>query len=127
MSAKARARQLGERRSRIVGGRFHVHQHAGAARGHRRRSVARAPLLIKGEPGTGKTELAFDVARRLGMPLFRWHIKSIDPCPARLERIRCGGPASFYVAGLVFPEIAHGHLRAAQRVNLVKPAHRLHE
>lgn len=34
------------------------------------------PLLIKGEPGTGKTELAFDVARRLGMPLFRWHIKS---------------------------------------------------
>ena len=34
------------------------------------------PLLIKGEPGTGKTELAFDVARRLGMPLFRWHVKS---------------------------------------------------
>ena len=34
------------------------------------------PLLVKGEPGTGKTELAFDVARRLGMPLYRWHVKS---------------------------------------------------
>jgi len=34
------------------------------------------PLLVKGEPGTGKTELAFDVARRLGMPLHRWHVKS---------------------------------------------------
>lgn len=34
------------------------------------------PLLIKGEPGTGKTELAIDVARRLGAPLLTWHIKS---------------------------------------------------
>lgn len=34
------------------------------------------PLLIKGEPGTGKTELAIDVARRLDAPLFTWHIKS---------------------------------------------------
>jgi MoxR-like ATPase len=34
------------------------------------------PLLIKGEPGTGKTELAIDVARRLGAPLHAWHIKS---------------------------------------------------
>src|SRR6186997_1099381 len=34
------------------------------------------PLLVKGEPGTGKTMLAEEVARALGMPLFQWHIKS---------------------------------------------------
>ena len=34
------------------------------------------PLLIKGEPGTGKTLLAEHVARGLGMPLEKWHIKS---------------------------------------------------
>ncbi|MCU0951910.1 MAG: MoxR family ATPase, partial [Burkholderiaceae bacterium] len=34
------------------------------------------PLLIKGEPGTGKTMLAEEVARALNMPLMAWHIKS---------------------------------------------------
>ena len=34
------------------------------------------PLLIKGEPGTGKTLLAYEVARALGRPLLQWHIKS---------------------------------------------------
>jgi MoxR-like ATPase len=34
------------------------------------------PLLIKGEPGTGKTQLAEEVARSLQRPLYRWHIKS---------------------------------------------------
>jgi MoxR-like ATPase len=34
------------------------------------------PLLIKGEPGTGKTMLAEEVARALGKPLYQWHIKS---------------------------------------------------
>jgi MoxR-like ATPase len=34
------------------------------------------PLLIKGEPGTGKTMLAEEVSRALGKPLFQWHIKS---------------------------------------------------
>ena len=34
------------------------------------------PLLIKGEPGTGKTLLAEQVAASLGMPLITWHIKS---------------------------------------------------
>ena len=34
------------------------------------------PLLIKGEPGTGKTQLALEVARSLGRPIFEWHVKS---------------------------------------------------
>ncbi len=34
------------------------------------------PLLIKGEPGTGKTILAEEVAAALDMPLVQWHIKS---------------------------------------------------
>src|SRR6187200_1104929 len=38
--------------------------------------VLERPLLIKGEPGTGKTVLAEEVARALGAPLLTWHIKS---------------------------------------------------
>jgi MoxR-like ATPase len=34
------------------------------------------PLLVKGEPGTGKTMLAIEVAKSLGVPLLEWHIKS---------------------------------------------------
>jgi MoxR-like ATPase len=34
------------------------------------------PLLIKGEPGTGKTQLALEVAGALGRPIFEWHVKS---------------------------------------------------
>ncbi|WP_153117878.1 AAA family ATPase [Rhodocyclus tenuis] len=34
------------------------------------------PLLIKGEPGTGKTLLAEEVAAALGLPLYQWHVKS---------------------------------------------------
>lgn len=34
------------------------------------------PLLIKGEPGTGKTVLAYEVAKALNAPLLTWHIKS---------------------------------------------------
>ena len=35
-----------------------------------------SPLLVKGEPGTGKTMLAIEVAESLGLPLIEWHIKS---------------------------------------------------
>ena len=38
--------------------------------------VLQRPLLIKGEPGTGKTMLAEEVASALGKPLISWHIKS---------------------------------------------------
>ena len=34
------------------------------------------PLLVKGEPGTGKTLLAEEIARALGRPLHQWHVKS---------------------------------------------------
>jgi MoxR-like ATPase len=34
------------------------------------------PLLVKGEPGTGKTILAQEIARALGRPLISWHVKS---------------------------------------------------
>ena len=56
------------------------------------------PLLIKGEPGTGKTVLAEEVSKALKMPLITWHIKSttkarsatcLDPCPpSRRPRAR---------------------------------------
>src|SRR5689334_3354678 len=38
--------------------------------------VLQRPLLIKGEPGTGKTLLAMEVARSLDAPFIEWHIKS---------------------------------------------------
>ena len=34
------------------------------------------PLLVKGEPGTGKTVLAEEIAKALDMPILTWHIKS---------------------------------------------------
>ncbi|MBT8092535.1 MAG: MoxR family ATPase [Gammaproteobacteria bacterium] len=34
------------------------------------------PILVKGEPGTGKTQLAIEIANSLGRPLHEWHIKS---------------------------------------------------
>src|SRR3546814_1858602 len=36
----------------------------------------RRPLLVKGEPGTGKTVLAHEIAQAVGAPLIEWNIKS---------------------------------------------------
>ncbi|MDB5668134.1 MAG: MoxR family ATPase [Alphaproteobacteria bacterium] len=36
----------------------------------------RRPLLVKGEPGTGKTVLAHEIAQAVGAPLIEWHVKS---------------------------------------------------
>ncbi len=38
--------------------------------------LLRRPLLVKGEPGTGKTVLAHEIAAALGAPLIEWHVKS---------------------------------------------------
>ncbi len=39
-------------------------------------ATLKKPLLVKGEPGTGKTMLAEEVAEAFGLPLLQWHIKS---------------------------------------------------
>ena len=39
-------------------------------------AILKKPLLVKGEPGTGKTMLAEEVAAALNLPLLQWHIKS---------------------------------------------------
>ncbi|WBX83349.1 AAA family ATPase [Sphingosinicella microcystinivorans] len=39
-------------------------------------ATLRRPLLVKGEPGTGKTVLAAEVAEAMGAPLIEWHVKS---------------------------------------------------
>ena len=36
----------------------------------------RRPLLVKGEPGTGKTVLAYEIAKAMGTPLIEWNVKS---------------------------------------------------
>ena len=46
------------------------------------------PLLLKGEPGTGKTVLARHVAEGLGMPMLSWHIKSTTQGGRRPLRLR---------------------------------------
>ena len=43
--------------------------------------VLSRPLLIKGEPGTGKTLLANEIARALDKPFFEWQIKSTTKAP----------------------------------------------
>ena len=43
------------------------------------------PLLIKGEPGTGKTLLAIEVAQALNMELIEWHIKSTTKATKKIN------------------------------------------
>jgi MoxR-like ATPase len=49
------------------------------------------PLLVKGEPGTGKTMLALEVARALGMPIIEWHTSAPSTLRQgqRRQRPRC--------------------------------------
>ncbi len=70
------------------------------------------PLLIKGEPGTGKTRLAEEVARGLGMPLLEWHIKSTTKAQqglyeydavSRLRDSQLGDPKVHDIANYIVP------------------------
>ncbi|KAF0223175.1 MAG: MoxR-like [Rhodospirillaceae bacterium] len=68
------------------------------------------PLLIKGEPGTGKTVLAQEVAKALGRPLIPWHIKSTTKAQqglyeydavARLRDSQLGDPRVHDIANYI--------------------------
>jgi len=70
------------------------------------------PLLIKGEPGTGKTRLAEEVAQGLGMPLLEWHIKSTTKAQqglyeydavSRLRDSQLGDPKVQDIANYIVP------------------------
>ena len=52
------------------------------------------PLLIKGEPGTGKTMLAEEVARALGRAALEWHIKSTTKAQQGLYEYDAVSPAA---------------------------------
>jgi len=67
--------------------------------------VLERPLLIKGEPGTGKTVLAEEVAKALGAPLLTWHIKSPPGTAGPLRndavsRLRDSQPATARVSDI---------------------------
>jgi len=70
------------------------------------------PLLIKGEPGTGKTRLAEEVAQALGVPLLEWHVKSTTKAQqglyeydavSRLRDSQLGDPRVHDIANYIVP------------------------
>ena len=70
------------------------------------------PLLVKGEPGTGKTLLAQEIARAAGAPLIEWHIKSTTKAQhglyeydavKRLRDAQLGDPRASEIANYVVP------------------------
>jgi len=72
--------------------------------------VLERPLLIKGEPGTGKTVLAQEVAQALGAPLIEWHVKSTTKAQqglyeydavARLRDSQLGDPKVHDIANYI--------------------------
>ena len=70
------------------------------------------PLLVKGEPGTGKTLLAFEIAKSLGMEMFTWNIKSTTTAQqglyeydavSRLRDSQLGDPKVHDIANYIKP------------------------
>ena len=86
------------------------------------------PLLVKGEPGTGKTLLAQEVARALGAPLVEWHIKSTTKAQhglyeydavARLRDSQLGESRAAAIANYIVPGKLWEAFEAQQRVVLL--------
>ena len=86
------------------------------------------PLLVKGEPGTGKTLLAQEVARSLGMPLIEWHIKSTTKAQhglyeydavARLRASQLGAARAAQIANSIVPGKLWEAFESAGRVVLL--------
>ncbi|MGF1551169.1 MAG: AAA family ATPase [Paracoccaceae bacterium] len=86
------------------------------------------PLLVKGEPGTGKTELARQVASALGMRLIEWHVKSTTRAPqglyeydavSRLRDSQLGDPRVGEVANYIRPGKLWEAFAAPERVVLL--------
>ena len=70
------------------------------------------PLLVKGEPGTGKTVLAHEIAAALGYPLIEWHVKSTTKAQqglyeydavSRLRDSQLGDPKVAEIANYIVP------------------------
>jgi MoxR-like ATPase len=57
------------------------------------------PLLVKGEPGTGKTQLAEEVALALNRPFIQWHIKSTIKAQQGVVRVRRRFSAARFATG----------------------------
>ena len=91
-------------------------------------AVLQRPLLIKGEPGTGKTLLAEQVARAFGVPLIEWHIKSSTNAQhglyeydavARLRDSQLGEARASDIANYIVPGKLWQAFAAEQRVVLL--------
>jgi len=90
--------------------------------------VLERPLLIKGEPGTGKTLLAQEIARAAGVPLIEWHIKSTTKAQhglyeydavKRLRDAQLGDPNASEIANYIVPGKLWDAFAADQRVVLL--------
>src|SRR4026209_419809 len=86
------------------------------------------PLLVKGEPGTGKTQLAQEVARALGAPLFEWHVKSTSKAQhglyeydavSRLRDSQLGDARVHDIANYIVPGMLWRAFESAERAVLL--------
>ncbi len=91
-------------------------------------AILQRPLLIKGEPGTGKTLLAEQVARAFGVPLIEWHIKSSTKAQhglyeydavARLRDSQLGEGRASDIANYIVPGKLWQAFEAEERVVLL--------
>jgi len=88
------------------------------------------PLLIKGEPGTGKTLLAEEVAASLGLELMQWHIKSTTKAQqglyeydavSRLRDSQLGDERVKYIANYIVKGVLWQAFESDKPVVLTKP------